>query len=188
MRWLDRWLQWERVRRVAPYAGAGSRLLDIGCADGVLFRSLDEKLSAGVGIDLDPVPPSTPKYRYVQGPFPSAVPAGERFDVVAALAVVEHIPEPEQRAFAVACFGLMRDGGCLVLTIPSPRVDGLLHALKAIRVLDGMADHQHFGFKPERAIGTFRDAGFALERRSTFQLGLNNLFIFRKPSQGASPS
>src|SRR5438874_720705 len=93
MKWLDYRLQWERTRRVLPYVAPGARVLDIACADGALFRVLDDRLTAGVGIDLDPVPPSTAKYRYVRGSFPSAMPPGEPFDVVAALAVVEHIPE-----------------------------------------------------------------------------------------------
>jgi 2-polyprenyl-3-methyl-5-hydroxy-6-metoxy-1,4-benzoquinol methylase len=181
VRWLDRRLQAERIRRVEPYA-SGARVLDIGCADGALFRSLDGRLVGGVGVDMDPVPASTSKYQYVRGTFPAAVPRGDPFDLVVALAVVEHIPETNQPAFAAACFQALRAGGRLVITVPSARVDDLLKVLKAIRVVDGMADHQHYGFDPLHAIGAFEGAGFALERHSRFQLGLNNLFVFRKPS------
>ena len=185
MRWLDRRLQAERIRRVRPYA-SGARVLDIGCADGALFRLLDASLSGGVGIDQDPVPASTPKYRYVQGDFPAALPGGEQYDLVTALAVVEHIPERDQPAFAAACLKVLKDGGRLVMTVPSSRVDDLLRVLKAIRFVDGMADHQHYGFEPGHVPTTFKAAGFALERHSTFQLGLNNLFVFRKPAVGES--
>jgi 2-polyprenyl-3-methyl-5-hydroxy-6-metoxy-1,4-benzoquinol methylase len=185
MRWLDRRLQAERIRRVRPYA-SGARVLDIGCADGALFRLLDDRLTGGVGIDMDPVPASTTKYRYVQGVFPAALPSDDRFDVVTALAVVEHIPEKDQPAFATACRAVLRDGGRLVMTVPSSRVDDLLLVLKAIRFVDGMADHQHYGFDPRHVPATFKDAGFTLERHSTFQLGLNNLFVFRKPAVGES--
>jgi 2-polyprenyl-3-methyl-5-hydroxy-6-metoxy-1,4-benzoquinol methylase len=185
MRWLDRRLQAERIRRVKPYA-SGARVLDIGCADGALFRQLDDRLAGGVGIDMDPVPASTAKYRYVRGEFPAALPAGDHFEVVTALAVVEHIPEKQQAAFAAACFGVLRDGGRVVMTVPSARVDDLLKVLKAVRVVDGMADHQHYGFNPMHAVATFEEAGFKLERHSTFQLGLNNLFVFRKRPVGES--
>lgn len=181
MRWLDRRLQAERIRRVVPYA-SGARVLDIGCADGALFRSLDEKLVGGVGIDMDPVPASTPKYRYVRGAFPAALPPGDPYDLVVALAVVEHIPEKDQPAFAAACLAALRDGGRVVITVPSSRVDDLLRVLKAVRVVDGMADHQHYGFNPVHSIAAFEGAGFKLERHSQFQLGLNNLFVFRKPA------
>jgi len=93
---------------------------------------------------------------------------------------------PGKPAFAAACFGVLRDGGRLVMTVPSSRVDDLLRVLKAIRFVDGMADHQHYGFEPGHVPATFKSAGFALERHSTFQLGLNNLFVFRKPAVGES--
>lgn len=180
MRWLDRKLQAERIRRAGPYA-SGARVLDIGCADGALFRALDGRLAGGVGIDMDPVPASTSKYQYVRGTFPEALLPGDPFDLVVALAVVEHIPEQGQPAFAAACMRALRVGGRVVITVPSSRVDDLLKVLKAARVVDGMADHQHYGFNPLHAIAAFEGVGFELERHSRFQLGLNNLFVFRKP-------
>jgi len=181
MKWLDYRLQWERTRRVLPYVAPGARVLDIACADGALFRVLDDRLTAGVGIDLDPVPPSTAKYRYVRGSFPSAMPPGDPFDVVAALAVVEHIPEADQAAFAAGCARELRSGGHLVVTVPSSRVDDLLHLMKAVRLVDGMRDDQHYGFDPRKAIAMFERAGLLLERHSRFELGLNHLLVFRKP-------
>jgi 2-polyprenyl-3-methyl-5-hydroxy-6-metoxy-1,4-benzoquinol methylase len=181
MKWLDYRLQRERTRRVEPYVASGSRVLDIACADGALFRVLDSRLNGGVGIDLDPVPPSTAKYRFVQGSFPSALPPSEPFDVVAALAVLEHIPESEQSGFAAGCATALRRGGRVVLTVPSRRVDDVLGVLRAVRVVDGMSLEQHHGFDPAGTVPLFERAGLVLERRSRFQLGLNNLFVFRKP-------
>jgi len=181
MKWLDYRLQWERTRRVVPYVSQGARVLDIACADGALFRVLGDRVSAGVGIDLDPVPPSTAKYRYVRGSFPSAMPPGEPFDVVAALAVVEHIPQADQAAFAAGCVRELRSGGRLVVTVPSSRVDDMLRAMKAVRLVDGMRDDQHYGFDPRRAVAMFEQAGLVLERQSRFELGLNHLLVFRKP-------
>ena len=183
MKWLDYRLQRERIKRVRPYVEPGSRVLDIGCADGALFRFFDQRLAGGVGIDMDPVPAGDAKYAYVQGRFPSSLPAGQAFDLISALAVVEHVPEREQGDFAAACFASLRAGGRVVVTVPSPRVDTVLHLLKAVRLADGMADGQHYGFEPRKAIALFESAGFELERRSHFQLGLNNLFVFRKPAE-----
>jgi 2-polyprenyl-3-methyl-5-hydroxy-6-metoxy-1,4-benzoquinol methylase len=180
MKWLDHRLQWERIRRVEPYVAKGSRVLDIACDDGALFRTLDDRLRSGVGIDLDPVPASTGKYQYVQGSFPRDLPPSEAFDLACGLAVVEHIPEQDLAAFAAACMQVLRRGGRLVLTVPSQRVDDVLRVLKAIRVLDGMRDDQHHGFEPTKAVAIFESAGFILERHARFQLGLNNLFVFRK--------
>ena len=181
MKWLDYWLQSQRTRRVVPYVEPGARVLDIACADGALFRLLDGRAGGGVGIDLDPVPASTPKFRYLRGSFPADLPPGEPFDVAAALAIVEHVPIADQPAFASGCAQALRSGGRLVVTVPSSRVDDILRALKALRVVDGMHEEQHYGFDPNQAIAMFEAAGLKLERHSRFELGLNHLLVFRKP-------
>lgn len=181
MKWLDYRLQKERIRRVVPYVQQGARVLDIACADGALFRILGDRARSGVGIDVDPVPQSTATHQFIRGSFPTALPATEPFDVAAALAVLEHIPEHEQPGFAAGCAKALRPGGRLVITVPSPRVDDLLRVMKAVGVVDGMRDEQHHGFDPRKAVAMFEQAGLVLERRSRFQLGLNNLFVFRKP-------
>jgi len=181
MRWLDYRLQRERTRRVVPYVAQGARVLDIACADGALFRLLDGRVGSGVGIDLDPVPPSTPNLTYIRGSFPADMPASEPFDVVAALAILEHIPDPEQAEFAAGCARALKSGGRLVVTVPSARVDDILRVLKAVRVVDGMRDEQHHHFDPAKATSLFQRAGLVLERQSRFELGLNHLLVFRKP-------
>lgn len=181
MKWFDYWLQSQRVRRVVPYVEQGARVLDIACADGALFRLLNGRVGNGVGIDRDPVPASTSTVTYVRGSFPRDLPPGDPFDVAAALAVVEHIPGPDQAEFAAGCAARLRSGGRLVVTVPSARVDDILRALKAVRVVDGMHDEQHHGFDPRQAVAMFVVAGLELERHSRFELGLNHLLVFRKP-------
>jgi 2-polyprenyl-3-methyl-5-hydroxy-6-metoxy-1,4-benzoquinol methylase len=109
------------------------------------------------------------------------MPPVDPFDVAAALAVVEHIPEKDQAEFAAGCAQALRSGGRLVVTIPSSRVDDILKVMKAVRIVDAMHDEQHYGFDPRKAIALFEGAGLVLERHSRFELGLNHLLVFRKP-------
>jgi hypothetical protein len=97
------------------------------------------------------------------------------------LAVLEHIPEDRLAAFAEACAGHLRPGGLLLITVPSPLVDRLLHVLMGLRLLDAETHAEHHGFDPRRTPAVFAGCGLALVARRPFELGLNTMFAFRKP-------
>jgi 2-polyprenyl-3-methyl-5-hydroxy-6-metoxy-1,4-benzoquinol methylase len=132
-------------------------------------------------------PLAGPRYQLLPGSFPADLPsdAGE-FDAITMAAVFEHIPTEEQTGVAKACWERLVDGGRVVLTVPSPLVDPILDVLAAVRIIDGMEHHQHFGFKPADLRPLFTSHGFELTHHHSFQLGLNNLFVFVKP--GAAPA
>jgi trans-aconitate methyltransferase len=181
MKPLDRALQRVRVRMVRPYIAPGARVLDIGCADGALFRAVG-RLDRYVGIDPDapPMPPSA-NSRFIRDVFPTAqLDPAERFDVITATAVLEHVPHGAQSAFARACATHTVPGGRLAITVPAPLVDTILEALKRVSLLDGMKDEEHYGFNPAMTPSLFEPHGFRLERHSRFELGLNHLFVFRR--------
>jgi SAM-dependent methyltransferase len=183
---LDRLLQRWRITKARPFVPFNAKVLDVGCADAALFKILGHRVSAGLGIDPDVEPAQGSNYRIVRGLFPRDVPDESGFDTITALAVLEHIPEAGQPEFAQACFDRLRPGGCVVITVPHPFVDRIIDVLKRFRVLDGMADEEHYGFDPRRALATFEAAGLTriVERR--FQLGLNNLFVFARPRAASS--
>lgn len=157
--------------------------LDIGTADGALFKNL--RYLRGVGIDLKPWVAKFPENaKFLQGKFPevlSSLPKKQRkFDAIVLLAVMEHIPQTEQQALVRGIHKHLQKGGYVILTIPSPLVDYILDVLKFLRLIDGMEDEQHYGFEPQRAIPIFELNGFKLHRHRRFQLGLNHLFVFTK--------
>lgn len=177
----DSVLQSWRVRKAAPYIPKGAHVLDIGCSDGALFRTLGDWIASGVGIDIDTVPDDYGHFSFIRGSAPGALPAGTTYDTITLLAVLEHMPRDAQRELAATCLGLLRPDGLLVCTVPSPKVDQLIHLGQRLGVLDGMAEHEHYGFEPLRTPRLFEECGFVLQRSQRFQLGLNNLFVFAKP-------
>ena len=173
---LQRW----RIRMAARNLPQGAHVLDIGCNDGLLFNVLKDKIASGVGVDTDSVPEDYGDFRFIRGRAPEDLPAGETFDAITMLAVLEHIPADAQRNLADGCRALLNDKGRVICTVPSPKVDSLIHLGKRLSILDGMQEHEHYGFEPSQTVALFVDRGFTLCRVRRFQLGLNNLFVFTK--------
>lgn len=184
MRALDRLLQRWRIGKALPYVEPGDRLLDVGCYDRSLIDRVAGRVRSAVGVDVDVTPEEDGPVRLVRGSFPGATSfAPGSFDCITALAVFEHVEEPE--AFAAACADALAPGGRVVLTVPHPAVDRILDALIALRLLDGMSLEEHHGFDPGRTTPIFRGAGLELQEERAFQLGLNRLYVFRKPAAPA---
>ena len=120
------------------------------------------------------------KIQLVPGRFPHDLGEVGTFDVVTMLAVLEHVPPDEHTIIAQACANLLRPAGRLILTVPSPAVDRILAGLKFAHLIDGMSIEQHYGFDVRATPAIFTAQGFQLIKHERFQLGLNNLFVFRK--------
>ncbi|HSU30973.1 MAG TPA: methyltransferase domain-containing protein [Bryobacteraceae bacterium] len=180
MTWIDRFVQTRRIKMAARYLPKHPRVLDVGCADGALFRVLPF-LRDGVGIDPEMSPVSTGNAQLIRGMFPQDLPHDGPFDAITMLAVLEHIPKERQPILAHDCFRYLRSSGRLIITVPSPQTDYILNVLRALRLIDGMSLEQHYGYDVNLTPQLFESAGFKLLVARKFQLGLNNLFVFEKP-------
>ena len=180
MKFVDRFLQSWRERKVRVWLKPGARVLDIGCHQGEFLARLDASIHDSVGLDPLTRPVTTPTYALVAIPFaePLAFPPG-RFDVIVLLATLEHIRD--KVPLAREAMRLLSPGGRLIMTVPSPRVDDIIHTLVRLGLADGMSLEEHHGFKPADTQPIFCGAGLALEHHESFQLGLNHLFVFRRP-------
>lgn len=180
MTWLDRLLQRWRTRVALRELPPGARVLDIGTHDGTLFRLAGAR---GVGIDPELVETAAvPGVTLVRGLFPADLPAlpGGSFDAATALAVVEHVPTEELAGWAKALAELIAPGGVLVITVPAPTVDTILHVLMRLHLVAGMEVHQHHGFEPSELDTIFASPLWRRAKHRTFQLGLNHLYVFER--------
>jgi len=181
MKALDRYLQQARINKAKKFIRKNDVVLDIGSADGVMFESLRGTISKGIGID--PVLTSTIKtdlYTLLPGYFPEACPKNQLFDCITMLAVLEHIPTAVQQNLAINCHQLLNPNGRVIITVPSPQVDYLLVVLTKLKLLDGMSLEEHYGFKASQTPALFPKPYFKLLHKQSFQLGLNNFFVFEK--------
>jgi 2-polyprenyl-3-methyl-5-hydroxy-6-metoxy-1,4-benzoquinol methylase len=181
MKLLDRILRDRRFIVASRFMRPDADVLDIGCADGAMFRLLQGRYRYGYGVDptLD-ADVSGESYYLYRGEVPGTLPQGIEVDLITMLAVVEHLSPREQAALAEGCHALLKPGGRIVVTVPSPRVDSILHILAKLRLIDGMSMHEHYGFVPQKTVEVFAPPAYRLVQHRKFQLGLNNLFIFEK--------
>ena len=182
MKSLDRFLQNWRMRQALHHVRSKARDIDVGAHEGELFEKLGARLAAGFGIE-PLLTSSLQRASYVVEPgyFPTVrPPAGESWDAITMLAVLEHVPRSSQAALAEACHQLLKPGGRVIITVPSQAVDHVLSVLKFLRLIDGMSLEEHFGFEPAETLRIFSEPRFKLIRHSRFQLGLNHLYVFEK--------
>lgn len=183
MKQLDRYLRDVRIAKARRFVEQGDVVVDVGCLDGAMFERWSGTIEYGYGVD----PTLTEKreergYVLYPGLFPEALPAGIECDVITMLAVLEHVPKDAQGELAAACERILRPGGRVVITVPSPQVDTILEVLSRLRVIDGMSLEEHYGFEPADTERIFAPPAFRLAEKRRFQLGLNNLFVFEKPA------
>ncbi len=185
MRYVDRLGQRWRARKATRWVRAGDRVLDIGCHQGEFLRGVEGRIGPSVGIDPLAVPAAGPRFRLLTEPFQEPLPfADGSFDAVVMLATLEHIQDKEP--LARECRRLLAPGGRVIITVPQPVVDKICAALVFLRLADGMSLDEHHGYDPAETGPLFTRHAFALEHHSRFQMGCNNLFVFRRKAVGAA--
>ncbi|MGQ0564500.1 MAG: bifunctional 2-polyprenyl-6-hydroxyphenol methylase/3-demethylubiquinol 3-O-methyltransferase UbiG [Gemmobacter sp.] len=120
----------------APVPFAGLRILDIGCGGGLLSEPMARLGATVVGADAAPrnIPVArlhaeqaglTIDYRVTTAEDLAA--AGERFDVVLNMEVVEHVADPQ--AYLTACQVLLKPGGLMVCSTLNRNAKSYLFAI-----------------------------------------------------------
>jgi SAM-dependent methyltransferase len=185
MKFADRILQSWREGKVRAWLKPDSRVLDIGCHQGEFLERLGPAIRDSVGLDPLARVRATATFELRSIPFtePLDYPPG-RFEAIVLLATLEHIRE--KAPLAREARRLLTPGGRLIMTVPSPRVDDIVHTLVRLGLADGMSLEEHHGFNPADTGAIFCAGGLELEHHSTFQLGLNHLYVFRRSPGGST--
>lgn len=178
-KFIDTLLEYLRFRKAKKHIAKGSTLLDIGTGDGAFLRYLKCHIRFGVGIDpLIRESVEMDHYEFLPGMFPDDFFMVKQFDVITALAVVEHIPEERLLSFADVCWMYLVSGGRVIITVPHPVVDRILDIMKRVRLIKGMALEEHYGFDPNNLPSIF--SRWRIVKKERWELGLNFLYVFEK--------
>ena len=168
------------MRVAARWIPRGSRVLDIGCHQGEYLLWLADRIAPSIGFDpLYEKKAEIGKHKFFAQSFQEGS-IGEKnyFDAITMLATIEHIQD--KSIIARESARLLRSGGRVIITAPSPLVDRVLDVLVAWKIVDGMSLEEHHGFLPQELPGIFIPAGFKVRKKQKFQLGLNHLYVFER--------
>ena len=160
--------------RVVRMVGTGKRVLDIGAGPGSIARVLTEKCNCrvtAVEIDDDVMPLLAPVCEQVHRldlndeSWPQRLGDADRFDVVIAADVLEHLYDPW--ATLARMTGLIKEDGYVVVSLPHASYAGMLASLLDNNFeyrVSGLLDRTHlrfFGIRNMQAL--FDNAGLAIE-------------------------
>jgi 2-polyprenyl-3-methyl-5-hydroxy-6-metoxy-1,4-benzoquinol methylase len=184
---LDRvgtWLSTRSVRRNAELRG--KRIADLGCGyDAPVTRPFLDQVREAVLVDvaLDDDVKRHPRVRPVMGLLPGALEGleSESFDVILALAILEHLLEPETALEEI--YRLLSPNGVVVINVPNWRGKPVLEffAFRLGISAEGMDDHKCY-YDPRDLWPMLVAAGFAPSaiRCRRHKFGFATLAVARK--------
>lgn len=182
---FDKLIQNLRYRKVVGLIPYGT-LADLGCGDGDFLQYLVNKgrVASGYGIDRKIKCSTDTKHNLIlkEGDLNKEIPLGnESVDSVTALAVIEHLHEPEVLVREI--YRVLKPNGICILTTPSPAAKPVLEflafKLKIISEQD-IKDHKRYFNKKElqHLFSQFSES----VKIDNFQFGFNTIIIAKKPA------
>ncbi|MPZ20036.1 MAG: methyltransferase domain-containing protein [Luteitalea sp.] len=176
-------LQNRRLAAARSHLGRG-RLLDFGCSAGALARFVEPARYLGVDTDqaaLAQAQAHFPAHRFLTlDEFEAS--STDEFDIVAALAVIEHLADP--LAWLEKMRRRLTPRGRLVLTTPDPALQWAHEAGARVGLFSREAADEHQTLLDQQALRTLADrAGFQLTRYQRFLFGANQLCVLETTSR-----
>lgn len=112
----------DEIRCLGFQEDGSSRILDVGCGDGLLFACLSGFGSVfGVESDETTLAPDSPwRDRIFRQSFDDSFQPSQRFDLILMLDVLEHLPDPA--AALEHARSLLTPGGRILITVPALNV------------------------------------------------------------------
>lgn len=182
-RWniFDNFLLQRRIYEALVYIPSNAIVCDIGCGDGKLLFSIKNKIREGIGIDKKIKEGKYDNLLFIKQDIDGYKLEinSEYVDVVLLLAVLEHLRNPKNTLKEI--YRILKPGGILILTTPSPWSKIPLELMASISILNKnqIYDHKHYYSKNE-LIELLKNVGFSEISFSYFQLGFNQKIISKK--------
>jgi SAM-dependent methyltransferase len=180
---FDRFVAFLRFRAASRHIKPHWRICDIGCGlDARFLQFIGSRSGFGVGLDYQVRGPGKERPLIVSCDITRGIPlSAESFDCAVMLAVLEHLEQPKRLFEEV--FRILGPGGLLIMTWPQEVIDPVLDVLHRLGLVSAeMESDKHLPRIPvSHLIATLQNIGFTSFEHATFEFGLNNLLVCRKP-------
>jgi 2-polyprenyl-3-methyl-5-hydroxy-6-metoxy-1,4-benzoquinol methylase len=172
-----------RFTKAAKHIKDNSTVADLGCGyEGKFLQSISKRIRDGVGFDISIKHPRLPNNIVFKKANLNIKFDNNRklFDNVTALAVIEHIENPEK--FIKNIRAILKKNGKLIITTPHKRGKWLLELLSNfLGLISKYEIHDHKRYYDEKSIKKlFKVSNLKLEKVETFLFGLNLFATARK--------
>ena len=177
---LSPFLRRRRLAAAGPYL-RGGQVLDFGCGVGELANQIEPERYLGVDLDrasIETARTNHPRHRFetlvdfeARSPAPS-------FDVISALAVIEHLPDPGTWLCSMGAW--LKPDGIIVLTTPHPSMRWVHDCGARVRAFSREAAEEHEDMLDYHALQSIAArAGLRVMRYRRFLPGCNQLAVVK---------
>jgi len=173
-----------RFNKVKKHIPKDSVVCDIGCGSEAYFlKNISGLIKNGVGLDKDIKEYKDSKIELRNLEVFEKIPLeDEKFDVITMMAALEHLDFPQE--VLKESFRLLKRGGKLIMTTPTPLAKSVLEILAfKLRLINGESIREHKNyFWPKKTEKILLAAGFKKENIKSyfFEFFLNSLIIAKK--------
>ena len=175
---LSPFLRKQRFKAARPYLNG--HVLDVGCGAGALAESVGSELY--VGVDKDEEILKQARRDFPDHRFESTLPrSSEKFDTVAALAVIEHVPDPAAFLKELSQYLVDAPEARIVITTPHSFI-GWIHEIGAtLGLFSKHASEEHEGLLNRKSLEKAGlEAGLELVLYRRFLLAVNQIVVYKR--------
>lgn len=163
-----------RIRKILPHIPKNATLVDIGCDQPqVLIDRVCDDMDSCIGLDIIVNEHQHGNVKILQQNIQKKIKLpSESTTVITMLAVLEHMKYPKE--MIQECFRILKPGGSLLVTVPSPSSKPLLEIFAVLGLVrkEMIEQHENY-FTPKKLIAFAKEAGFSDVKVELFEFGLN---------------
>ena len=174
---LQRW----RIKKILPYFPYGGVHLDIGCdTPPVLINLVKERMKQCIGVDIAVKPEKRDNVEIKRMDLQKKIDLDSNYvNVITLLAVLEHMKYPVE--ILKECYRILKPGGIILITVPSPQNEPILHMFAALHLVrPEMIDQHETYFTKAYLLECLNQVGYKQAEVRYFELTLNTFAMAKK--------